>query len=79
MPRKNFPVWELISKNPMLIKGEIHEWSDGGELEDVLLQIVQTVCCVHSTELLADCKFQNMAAAAVAVAAQFPQPVSVPR
>ncbi|CAN1168750.1 Inorganic pyrophosphatase 2 [Linum perenne] len=78
MPRKNFPVWELISKNPMLIKGEIHEWSDGGELEDVLLQIVQTVCCVHSTELLADCKFQNMAAAA-AVAAPFPQPVSVPR
>ncbi|CAI0462112.1 unnamed protein product [Linum tenue] len=41
MPRMNFPVWELISRNPILIKAEIHEWSDGEDLEHVLLQIVE--------------------------------------
>ncbi|PON35742.1 Pyridoxal phosphate phosphatase-related [Parasponia andersonii] len=29
MPRKNFPVWDWISKNPLLIKAKIHEWTDG--------------------------------------------------
>ncbi|GMN37233.1 hypothetical protein TIFTF001_006647 [Ficus carica] len=24
MPRKNFPVWDLISKNPQLVKAQIH-------------------------------------------------------
>lgn len=24
MPRKNFPVWDLISKNPQLVKAKIH-------------------------------------------------------
>jgi len=33
MPRNNFPVWDLIYKDPSLIKAEIHGWSDGEELE----------------------------------------------
>ncbi|CAN0877997.1 Inorganic pyrophosphatase 1 [Linum grandiflorum] len=84
MPRKNFPVWELISNNPMLLKAEIHEWNHGGELQDVLLRIVRTVCDHDHDHQLFDsavisssdkyCKLQNMAAAL------FPaQPLSVPQ
>ncbi|KAF4383354.1 hypothetical protein G4B88_023928 [Cannabis sativa] len=29
MPRKNFPLWRLITNDPLLIKAKIHEWSDG--------------------------------------------------
>ena len=43
MPRKNFPVWDLISKNPLLIKAKIHEWTDGEELEKILLNIIETI------------------------------------
>lgn len=43
MPRKNFPVWDLISKNPMLIKAKIHEWTDGEELEKILLGLIETI------------------------------------
>ncbi|XP_074297589.1 inorganic pyrophosphatase 2-like [Silene latifolia] len=43
MPRKNFPAWDLILGNPSLIKAEIHGWSDGAELEQVLLSIIQEI------------------------------------
>ncbi|XP_062095483.1 inorganic pyrophosphatase 1-like [Humulus lupulus] len=43
MPRKNFPVWDLISKNPLLIKAKIHEWTDGEEFENVLLSLIDTI------------------------------------
>ncbi|XP_022151617.1 inorganic pyrophosphatase 1-like [Momordica charantia] len=43
MPRKNFPIWELISQNPLVIKAEIHEWSDGEELERILLRLINTI------------------------------------
>lgn len=43
MPRKNFPVWDLISKNSKLVKAEIHEWSNGEELEYILLQIINKI------------------------------------
>ncbi|KAF7814162.1 Inorganic pyrophosphatase 2 [Senna tora] len=36
MPRKNFPVWDLICKDPLAIKAEIHEWIDGEDLERIL-------------------------------------------
>ncbi|KAF9614023.1 hypothetical protein IFM89_014823 [Coptis chinensis] len=29
LPRKNYPLWELICNNPSLIKAGVHEWSDG--------------------------------------------------
>ena len=38
LPRKDFPVWDMICKNPMLIKAKICEWSDWEELEMVLLR-----------------------------------------
>ncbi|CAK9165295.1 unnamed protein product [Ilex paraguariensis] len=57
MPRKNFPVWDLICKNHALVKAEIHEWTDGEELECILLQLINTICVEEdnsskSTQLL---------------------------
>ena len=34
MPRKNFLVWDLISKNPLLIKAKIHKWTNGEDLDN---------------------------------------------
>ncbi|KAJ6430688.1 hypothetical protein OIU84_021972 [Salix udensis] len=70
MPRKNFPVWDLISKNPLLIKAEIHEWTDGAEMERVLLQIIERNSREemnsnsNSAQLFsADCKLQTISIA----------------
>ncbi|KAK3220166.1 hypothetical protein Dsin_014136 [Dipteronia sinensis] len=43
MPRKDFPVWDLICQNKKLIVAEIHEWSDGEELEHVLLHLINSI------------------------------------
>ncbi|XP_050231736.1 inorganic pyrophosphatase 2-like [Mercurialis annua] len=43
MPRKNFPVWDLICQNPAIIRSEIHEWIDGDEFECVLLEIIGAI------------------------------------
>jgi len=64
MPRKNYPVWDLITSNIDLIKAEIHEWSNGEELENSLLQLVDRSIAAdrsNSVQLLSvDCKFQTM-------------------
>lgn len=69
LPRKNFPVWDLISKSPMLIKAKIHEWTDGQELEHVLLQTIDEICVGFAAEkdedtqmmiITGDCKLQTM-------------------
>ncbi|KAK9128811.1 hypothetical protein Syun_017608 [Stephania yunnanensis] len=72
MPRKDYPVWELISCNPSKIKAKICEWSVGEELERTLLNLVRLINffedhkadfnnadVVLSTAL--DCKFQLVA------------------
>ncbi|XP_022844477.1 inorganic pyrophosphatase 1-like isoform X2 [Olea europaea var. sylvestris] len=61
MPRKNFPVWELISKNPELVKAEIHEWTDGVELERILLNLIKKIKVQDSIQQLSvDCKFETI-------------------
>ncbi|XP_061350312.1 inorganic pyrophosphatase 2-like [Gastrolobium bilobum] len=40
MPRMNFPLCDLVSKNSNKIKAEVHAWRDGEELEQVLLHII---------------------------------------
>ncbi|OVA08468.1 Phosphatase PHOSPHO-type [Macleaya cordata] len=67
MPRKNYPLWELICSNPSLIKAEIHEWNDGEELEQILLQLINTIIYEESNTnnnnaalISADCKFQTI-------------------
>ncbi|KAE8667109.1 Inorganic pyrophosphatase 1 [Hibiscus syriacus] len=80
MPRKNFPVWDLICSNPMLIKAGIHEWSDGEELEKVLLQIINTVAVEgdgdKSSQLISsvDCKLQTISASTTALPQAMPVP-----
>ncbi|KAF4346484.1 hypothetical protein F8388_011449 [Cannabis sativa] len=44
MPKKNFPLWDLICSNPLLIKAKIHEWSNGDEFEKVLLRLINSIC-----------------------------------
>ncbi|KAL3824433.1 hypothetical protein ACJIZ3_020462 [Penstemon smallii] len=61
MPRKNFPVWDLICENRDLLRAEIHEWIDGEELELVLIKLIEKINIQESTsfELLSvDCKFE---------------------
>ncbi|KAA8541704.1 hypothetical protein F0562_022856 [Nyssa sinensis] len=80
MPRKNFPLWNLICQNSMhTIKAEIHEWSDGEELEQILLQLINTVAMEEeknkstSAQLFSvDCMYSMSAHEA------FPQALPVP-
>ncbi|OWM64727.1 inorganic pyrophosphatase 1-like [Punica granatum] len=82
MPRKSFPLWDLICRDPLLIKPEIHEWTDGEELEQTLLKLVHSImteeesnnsCLVSAAE---DCKFQTIS---VAAHETFPHVLPVPQ
>ncbi|KAK4267339.1 hypothetical protein QN277_024131 [Acacia crassicarpa] len=42
MPRKNFALSDLVSKNSNRVKAEVHDWTDGEELRQVLLRIINT-------------------------------------
>lgn len=68
MPRKGFPVWDLISENKKLIKGEIHEWTDGDELEHVLIHLIKSIIedeKSNSSQLVSvDCKLQTITVSA---------------
>ncbi|KAK8484085.1 hypothetical protein V6N11_064164 [Hibiscus sabdariffa] len=80
MPRKDFPVWDLICRNPVLIKAEIHGWSDGEELEKVLLKIIDTVAVEgdddKSSLLISsvDCKSHTVSASTTALPQALPVP-----
>ncbi|XP_075490528.1 inorganic pyrophosphatase 1-like [Primulina tabacum] len=66
MPRKNFPVWNLIRENQGCIRAEIHEWVDGAELESVLLKLIEKIRIQESSvqPLTVDCKFGSIPMAA---------------
>jgi len=61
MPRKNYPVWELICKDPLLTKAEIHEWSHGEEREQISLQLINKISLGESVQnnISADCKLAD--------------------
>ncbi|KAJ6823010.1 inorganic pyrophosphatase 1-like [Iris pallida] len=66
MPRKNYPVWELITSNIQLIEAEVHEWSDAEEQQRILLQLIDRISIAaaadHSSRLLLpDCKLETTA------------------
>jgi len=66
MPRKDFPAWNLINENRRLVKAAVHEWTDGEELENILLQLINTINIEESQLLsLEYCKFQTMSKAAL--------------
>ncbi|KAL0731702.1 hypothetical protein Bca4012_027796 [Brassica carinata] len=66
MPRKNFPVWDLISQNPMLVKAAIREWTDGESLERILMGTIEEILLEEENEkkMLTsaenNCKIQNI-------------------
>jgi pyridoxal phosphate phosphatase PHOSPHO2 len=68
MPRKNFPVWDLICKNRAILRAEIREWSDGEELEQLLPELVHETSIEgnnnssnSSVKLLSvDCKLRTL-------------------
>lgn len=65
MPRKNFPLWELMCKNPLLIKAEIHEWIDGEDLERILRGLINEISIEENAQFIsADCKLQNISVCA---------------
>ncbi|KAM1412417.1 hypothetical protein EV2_025606 [Malus domestica] len=66
MPRKNFPLFDLICKNPLLIKAGIHEWTDGEELEQILLNLINSISIEENAQFLsADCKLQTISVEAL--------------
>ncbi|EOY27092.1 PREDICTED: inorganic pyrophosphatase 2 [Theobroma cacao] len=70
MPRKNFPVWDLICENRRLIKAEICEWSNGEEFEHVLLHVINRISIDRNNSdntarlYSIDCKLQTLPGAA---------------
>ena len=76
MPRKHYPVWDLICKNRALVKAELHEWSNGEELERVLLQLINAISMEESNKLFSvDCKLETVP---MAPREALPQALSVP-
>ncbi|XP_062019292.1 thiamine phosphate phosphatase-like protein [Rosa rugosa] len=85
MPRKDFPICDLISANPLLTKAKIHEWSDWEELGANLLSTVNNALIDESSNTRTDqlvpldCKYQNTLISAIAhEALQKAVPVSPP-
>ncbi|CAM0882454.1 unnamed protein product [Alopecurus aequalis] len=76
MPRKGFPVWDLICENPALLQAEVHPWSNGKDMEETLLQLVGRVL-IEESKLLPplDCKLESMPV--VAVQDGMPMPLGV--
>lgn len=64
MPRKNFPLWNLIQDNALLLKVEVHEWSNARELERILLQLIDKISIEDGNSAAqlpsSDCKFQTI-------------------
>ncbi|KAH1066409.1 hypothetical protein J1N35_031396 [Gossypium stocksii] len=85
MPRKDFPVWDLICKNRSLIKAQIYEWSDGEEFESVLLRLINRIISIDGNNTNAkigqlysvDCKLNTMALPATTGHEAFPKALPV--
>ncbi|WOL14603.1 hypothetical protein Cni_G23383 [Canna indica] len=70
MPRKDYPLWNLISSSSQMLKAEVHEWSNGEELEKVLLQLIHRSISTDADRISAnqlfsmDCKHGPVPASA---------------
>ncbi|XP_051119214.1 inorganic pyrophosphatase 2-like [Andrographis paniculata] len=68
MPRKGFPVWDLISQNRELVHAQVHEWTDGEELNSTLLRLIDETMSKNSSSIqllpaAADCMLGTAATA----------------
>lgn len=70
MPRKDFPVSKLINENRKLLKAEVHEWTDGEDLELVLLHLINAICIQEENQSSPD-EFQKISIIS-------PEPIPVP-
>ncbi|KAJ3695064.1 hypothetical protein LUZ60_000441 [Juncus effusus] len=57
MPRIEFPLWELISGNPSLVKAEIQEWNYG---EDQATKLLKLINFVIERISFAECRSANL-------------------
>ncbi|KAF5176695.1 Thiamine phosphate phosphatase-like protein [Thalictrum thalictroides] len=79
MPRKDFPVWDLICSNPLLVKAGVHEWSSWDDQQRILLHLINTILFddirIPSSLIASDCKLDT-----IPISTQEPlqQVVSVP-
>ncbi|CAN6441459.1 unnamed protein product [Victoria cruziana] len=56
MPRKDYPLWHHIQNNPLLLRAEVHAWSNAVELEETLIQLIDS----NSSHMVAaDCKSES--------------------
>ncbi|XP_057869961.1 thiamine phosphate phosphatase-like protein isoform X2 [Cryptomeria japonica] len=40
LPRKEYPLWKLIEKNPSMVKAKVHGWSNAKDVEDLLMKLL---------------------------------------
>ncbi|KAK8554165.1 hypothetical protein V6N13_073084 [Hibiscus sabdariffa] len=65
LPRKDFPVWDLICKNRNQIQAKVCEWSNGEEFEHVLLHLISKISNDNTAQLYSEyCKLQTIPGAA---------------
>ncbi|MFQ6638429.1 hypothetical protein Gotur_016848 [Gossypium turneri] len=48
MPRKNYPLWNCIFSDRAFVKAEVREWSNGEELEGILLHLINRISSERS-------------------------------
>jgi len=85
MARKNYPLWDLISGNPKLIRAKIHEWTDGADVERILVSLIHTTISNNGDNndgsaaaqffTTTECKLETMP---VSAHETFPQALPVP-
>ncbi|RLM92797.1 inorganic pyrophosphatase 1-like [Panicum miliaceum] len=65
MPRRGYPVWDLICEDPARVQAEVHPWADGAEMETTLLGLVRRALVEDAAALLPlDCKLESSMPAA---------------
>lgn len=47
MPRKGYPVWELIASDRRAVRADVREWAEAEDLEKVLLNIIHECAAVE--------------------------------
>lgn len=60
MPRRNFPLCDLVSKNSNHVKAEVHAWRNGEELHDVMLHIIKNSVSSCTPTRSIDCKLGSI-------------------
>ncbi|GER47389.1 pyridoxal phosphate phosphatase-related protein, partial [Striga asiatica] len=66
MPRKDFPVWELICENREVLRADVHESVNGEDMEIILLQLIEKIKVqekngFNSVQMLSvDCKLETV-------------------